>query len=87
MNRNEIEQEYQVSESGIITSPGKFEGEHVFAPYFYDAFLNGMADEDDGELCTFNVTPEDKEQFPELANAEQVKFKEDEFGFVYCWAE
>jgi len=36
----ELENEFKV-EDGIIKNPGKFEGETLATPYFYDAFLNG----------------------------------------------
>ena len=47
MTRQDIENAYEVRD-GIICSPGKFEGEAVYAPYFWEAYLNGGEDID---LC------------------------------------
>lgn len=44
MNREEILKEFTVNERGVITSLGKFEGEMLYAPYFYDMLLNGDGD-------------------------------------------
>jgi len=81
MTRAQIEQDYKV-ENGRIRSPGMFEGEMVYVPYFWDAFLNGMADRDNGSILGFDVTPEDKKQFPELKNRRTVKLYQRDDGFV-----
>lgn len=86
MTRQDIMTEYNVDANGIIHSPGKFEGEMVYAPYFWDAFLNGMADEDNGKVLTFNITDEDREQFPELADVRAIDLINTDQGFVYCTA-
>jgi hypothetical protein len=39
-----------------ITSPGKFEGEPVFAPCYWQLGLEGMADDDDGKVFTFKIS-------------------------------
>ena len=65
MTREETLKDYKV-ENGIITSPGKFEGERVYVLHYWDLFLNGMADEDDGEVLGFMVTLEDAYHYPEL---------------------
>ena len=73
MKRSEIEQSYKVV-NGRIRSPGKFEGEPVWVPHFYDAILDGAASEEGGGSDTgvlawsiLRVTDEDKAEFPELA--------------------
>jgi hypothetical protein len=66
-----------------VRRPGKFEGEAPWVPYFWDALLDGMADEDDGEVAWFTVTDEDRELFPELAGVERVGICEDGSGLVY----
>lgn len=81
MNRTQIEQEYAV-ENGRITTPGKFEGEAVYVPYFWDAYLNGFADRDNGTVLGFDVTAEDKKLFPELKGRRTVKLYERSDGFV-----
>lgn len=82
MTRQEIESQYKV-ENGIIRSPGKFEGEPVYAPYFWEALLDGMADKDDGKSAVFYITQEDKEQFPELKRRRAVRLFQDDNGFVW----
>src|SRR5215211_4995867 len=53
MTRLDIESEYDV-ENGQITSPGKFEGEPVYTPYFWESYLNGFFDDDDDGVLSFN---------------------------------
>lgn len=86
MTRQDILNEFTV-ENGIIRNPGKFEFEPIYAPYFYDAYLNGMADEDDGEELWFDVTDEDRAQFPELGKCTRVICREDSQGFWRCEAD
>ena len=72
---------YTLDAKNRITNPGKFEMEQRYVPYFWDAFLNGDGEDDDGVLI-FDVQPEDIEQFPELKDRSQVKLLETENGFV-----
>ena len=81
MTRQEIERDYTVV-NGRITSPGKFEGEAVYVPYFWEAFLDGMADRDDGIVLGFDLTPEDKVEFPELKGKRTVRLWQRDYGFV-----
>lgn len=67
---------------GRIVSPGKFEGESDYLPMYWDAYLMGMCDDDDGEVLTFEVTADDKARFPTLGQTKQVRLYEDEQGFV-----
>jgi len=64
MTRADALKEYKV-EHGYIRSPGKFEGERVYVPYFYELFLDGCA-EDDGDVLRFVIAEEDMTEFPEL---------------------
>jgi hypothetical protein len=79
----EYEAEYEIDSRGIIRSPGKFEGEPRYVPYFYEVFMNGMADDDDGVVLTFRVTAEDRKMFPELRGVRNVYLEESDQGFVY----
>lgn len=81
MTRKQIEAQYKI-ENGIIRSPGKFEGEAVYVPHFWDIYLNGFADSDDGTALGFDVLPEDKVEFPELKRRRCVKLMERDDGFV-----
>jgi hypothetical protein len=69
-------------EGGRIRNPGKFEGERPYVPYFWAAFLEGMADDDDGEVLSFDVEAMDKELFPALKKRRRVRLIEDGQGFV-----
>lgn len=81
MTRQEIESEYDVQD-GVIQSLGKFENEPVYTVYFWNCYLDGGADEDDGEVLTFEVTPEDVVMFPELDGYRNVFVWETDSGFV-----
>lgn len=85
MTRAEIEKEFTVRD-GRIVSPGKFEGEPVYAPHFWEALLDGFADED-GAVAWFDVTDEDRAEFPELQGIDRVSLETDDNGFVYLGAE
>ena len=74
----EIREKY----TDAVKHPGKFEGEARYVPYYWEAFLNGCADRDDGEVLGFDVTAEDKEIFPELKRRRTVNILEDTNGFV-----
>jgi hypothetical protein len=85
MTRAEIEAEFTV-QFGVITSPGKFEMEPVWSPYYWDLALNGDGDTDTVhaiEVTHFDVQTDDVDQFPELTNFERVSVWEDEAGFVH----
>lgn len=81
MTRKQIETDYIVRE-GRICSPGKFEGEMAYVPYYWDIYLNGCADRDNGNVLGFDVTAEDKQEFPELRRRHTVKLYERDDGFV-----
>ncbi len=86
MTRAEIEADYAVV-SGVIVSPGKFEGEPVYAPHFFDASLNGGPDDyaDDGgvDVMLFAIQPEDLAEFPELEGSDNIRMWENDSGFIY----
>lgn len=81
MTRQEIERDYRVHD-GRIVSPGQFEGEMVYVPYFWEAYLNGMADRDNGRVLGFDLTAEDKAMFPELKGRRTVRLVQRDDGFV-----
>lgn len=79
--REKLEAEYTVK-NGRIQNPGKFEGEPLYVPYFWEEALNGLADDDDGIYFFFNVTATDREIFPELKGIKTVTLHETGNGFV-----
>ena len=82
MDRQTILNEYRINERGTICNPGQFEGEMLYVPYFWDAFLNGMADRDNGNVIGFNLTKDDKAIFPELKGKRTVRIRQTDQGFV-----
>ena len=81
MTRQEIESQYNIV-NGVIRSPGCFEGEMIYVPHFWEIFLNGFADRDNGNVLGFDVTPEDKIEFPELRKRRTVKLYQRDNGFI-----
>lgn len=69
----------------VVSRPGKFQGEEPWVPYYYEAFLHGLADDDDGEIMYFRVTPEDRGLFPALEVGALVCLEERSDGFVTGW--
>ena len=71
----------------IISSPGKFEGEAPWVPYFYGEAMDGGAEEEremHGTLVSlFTVEPEEANMFSELNQGDQVAVWEDDNGFAY----
>jgi hypothetical protein len=69
----------------IIKTPGKFEGEPLWAPYYWDLALEGNADMDD---CVeggygFKLDASDVEVWPELKGTPMILLFESDNGFVY----
>ena len=88
--REKVLAEYQHT-NGRITSPGKFEGEPIFAPHFWSQGIEGLADEDDGHVYKFKFKNEDADMqaWPELkawlGRRRILSMSEDGSGFVHCW--
>ena len=81
MNRKDIEADYTIV-GGRIQNPGKFEMEMLYVPYFWEAYLNGCADRDNGTVLGFDVTAEDKIEFPELKRRRTVRLMQRDDGFI-----
>lgn len=82
MTRAEILEQYEVDANGTIQSPGKFESEMLYVPAYWDHYLNGCADDDDGEYLTFYLDDEDRKEWPELGDATRLVLRETDQGFV-----
>jgi hypothetical protein len=82
-----------------IREPGKFEGEPRWVPYFWEMILNGDGEdfytdaievgpeewEPSGTLVTyFKVDSDDREEYPELEDVDDVWLWENSQGFVIC---
>ena len=69
-------------ENGVIRSPGKFEGEAEYVPYFWESMLDGGPDFENGRVMGAYITPEERKRFPALRKRRTVKLFEREDGFV-----
>ena len=79
----DIRKQYSADETGRITDPGKFEGQMIYIPHFWEAYLNGCADRDDGRVLGFDITPDDRADFPEIPNRKRtIRIMETDLGFV-----
>ncbi len=67
--------------NGKFTS-GKFSGQPLYAPYFWEQVKRGLADAKFGNIYVFDITPKDVKQFPDLDRFEIVKLYDDGGGFV-----
>lgn len=66
----------------VIRNPGRFEGEPLWAPYYWDVYMNGGADDDDGGCLSFDVSEDDRVIFPELADVARVEIYQRDDGFI-----
>jgi hypothetical protein len=83
MNRKEITEFYEINANGVITSPGQFEGEPLYVVHFWQAYLEGCADRDNGTVIGFDITPEDREEFPEIPRRKRtIRLVQSDQGFI-----
>lgn len=76
MNRELVLTMFQVDETGIIRTPGPFEGQNLYIPYFWYLHISGYREDVQNGIVTFQVRMEDRAQFPELSNRDQVRLKQ-----------
>jgi hypothetical protein len=78
---------YVIDEHRMIREPGTFNGLPAYAPYFWNAYLDGSYDEErweDGEhVIIFTITEGDRYDYPELAGATRVFIGEDPRGCLH----
>ena len=90
MTRIDVIREYGLPDDATrITTPGKFEGEPLWAPYFWEAALDGSGDFDEIDgvyVSTFDIDPDDVKAFPELGQFAKVQVWENDQGFVFTSA-
>lgn len=70
-----LQQEFTTDKNGIIQNPGKFEGETLATPFYYDIMLNG-------EGSTIEIEPSDHLAFDIDDKYTFVHVFEDSMGFV-----
>jgi hypothetical protein len=96
LTRQSILDDYAVDANKIIRSPGKFEGEPLYVPYFWDCATQGMYAEDVNGVFFMPLDESDHAMFPELylntwdgvtdptnKPAYGIALEESEQGFVY----
>lgn len=82
MRRAEVLATFQVVGERIV-SPGPFEGQPLYVPYFWDKALDGWADAETEEGDPiFLVMPEDAAEFPELRFKTSLRLHENDQGLV-----
>ncbi len=85
----EIKKEYDVGDDGIINSPGKFEGEPVWAVYFYDLAGSGeelLTNQEGNSYEIFEVDDEERKEFGLADDIKAVVLKHTDQGFIYTAA-
>lgn len=77
----ELTEEFTTNKNGIIQNPGKFEGETLATPFYYDIML-------DGEGCIIEIEPSDRLAFDIDDKYNYVYVAESNDGFVsLVWCE
>lgn len=92
MKRADILAAYKVDDMGVIVSPGQFEATSIFTPHFWEATLDGTAEEldymQDGAgqyVALVAIEPEDFAEFPEIpAGMAFAVVTQSEQGFIGC---
>ncbi len=85
MTREEILRQYNINEHGVIQSPGKFEGEMLYMPHFWECHLNGESNTNQDGSFSVPIEKGEREIFPELGSKRRkvVNFDIDDNGFVW----
>lgn len=77
MSRSDIVHRYRVEE-GRIQDEGPFQGQMLYVPYFWEAYLRGDAhDVSNDHVVLFGIHAEDLYEFPELLNRSVVRLRQD----------
>ena len=76
---------FETDTNDVITSPGKFEGEHLSIAYFWECAMEGdtiTAWDGTTPIFFFPITTSDLELFPDLKDRYGLALYETESGFV-----
>lgn len=84
VNRAAITEAFTVNSHGRIMSLGKFAGQRLYVPYFWNKVIEGWQDDEDEDgTPVFYVTEEDRAEFPEIPRkVSQIRLVEQEDGGV-----
>lgn len=74
MERLKILETYRV-EQGIIRTPGPFDGQKLYVPYFWQKYLDGDAEEVDADAVFFVVHDREREMFPEIGHRRTIRLR------------
>jgi len=83
--RQALELQY-TTQHGTIISPGKFQGEGLYVPFFWELGLSGFADADEGSEFIFTLADALGRRFPEWPELDAfhyITLWEDHEGFVH----
>lgn len=72
-------------QNGRIRDPGRFEGEPAYTPMFFAFWLDGLADQTDGDTALFWIDDGDVGLFPELAGFSMVALYVTDSGHVSAY--
>lgn len=86
-DREDYEDRFITNEIGVITNPGKYEGEPLYVPYLWEEYvLHGFEQETISagreSVEIVEVTDDIVEEFPELEGVEYVSLAQSNQGFV-----
>jgi hypothetical protein len=81
ITRDQILNTYE-TENDTITTPGKFEGEPIYTPYFYELAMNGAGNIITANSVVFTLAKSDTDQFPSLKGFKNVELTVSPSGFV-----
>lgn len=89
MTREQALSKYTLGSGQYITTAGKFYGERIFVPHFWEKSnryrkVRRVTDRDGLVWSVFRVTESDRQQYPELLPVEHVGIRE-EANVVFSW--
>jgi len=88
MTRNEIEQQFNISDEGFILNPGIYEACKLYAPHFMSLASQGKGETLDHKgfsFTLFEITQEDLKEFPELKGTSILAVYQDALGLCCLW--
>jgi hypothetical protein len=84
MTRQEVLEAYSVRD-GVIESLGKFEGEAIFVPAFWDSMCDEISFPDGETIYVAELTDDDRKEWPEIdPDTFALLMSESDQGFVTC---
>lgn len=66
-----IFKDYEFDRNGVIKTPGKFGGEHIYLPLFWQDSLEGLCEENSNGSFSMDIHPLDIEVFLDEAKNER----------------